>query len=167
MSCAVIRVSVSKFLSTVVAIAIAPAVRAPPPSGGSEDRKSELLPVEYYHVVFTVPAPIRDIAYQNKSVLYDLLFKASAQTLLTIAADPKHLGARIGFTSVLHTWSSTIIHHPHIHCIVPGGGCSPDGQRWVASRSRFFLPVRVLSRLFRPLFLDKLIQAHSAGQLHS
>ena len=114
------------------------------------------MPVPYYHVVFTLPAPIADIAYQNKAVIYDLLFKASAETLITIAADPKHLGARIGITSVLHTWGSALTHHPHVHMIVPGGGISLDGQRWVACRPGFFLPVRVLSRLFRRLFLEKL-----------
>jgi hypothetical protein len=123
-------------------------------------REAELLPVPYYHVVFTLPAPIADIAYQNKAVIYDLLFKVSAQTLLTIAADPKHLGARIGITSVLHTWGSALTHHPHVHMIVPGGGISSDGARWVSSRPGFFLPVRVLSRLFRRLFLQRLAAAH-------
>ena len=108
----------------------------------------------YYHVVFTLPAAIADIAYRNKAVLYDLLFKVSAETMLTIAADPKHLGGRIGITSVLHTWGSALTHHPHVHMIVPGGGISPDGQRWVSCRPGFFLPVRVLSRLFRRLFLQ-------------
>ena len=129
------------------------------------DRAAELLPVPYYHVVFTLPAAIADIAYQNKAVLYDLLFKVSAETMLTIAADPKHLGARIGITSVLHTWGSAMTHHPHVHMIVPGGGISPDGQRWVSCRPGFFLPVRVLSRLFRRLFLEKLVAAHQAGRL--
>jgi hypothetical protein len=105
--------------------------------------------VPYYHVVFTLPGPIGDIAYQNKAVLYDLLFKVSAETMLTIAADPKHLGARIGITSVLHTWGSALTHHPHIRIIVPGGGISLDDKRWVSCRPGFFLPVRVLSRLFR------------------
>ena len=123
------------------------------------------MPVPYYHVVFTLPAPIADIAYQNKAVIYDLLFKASAETMLTIAADPKHLGARIGITSVLHTWGSAMTHHPHVHMIVPGGGISPDGERWVSCRPGFFLPVRVLSRLFRRLFLEKLVAAHQAGRL--
>jgi hypothetical protein len=127
-------------------------------------REAELLPVPYYHVVFTLPAPIADIAYQNKAVIYDLLFKVSAETLLTIAADPKHLGARIGFTSVLHTWGSALTHHPHVHMIVPGGGISPDGARWVSCRPGFFLPVRVLSRLLRRLFLQRLSAAHQ--QLH-
>ncbi|HEX8808896.1 MAG TPA: IS91 family transposase [Xanthobacteraceae bacterium] len=124
------------------------------------EREAELLPVPYFHVVFTLPAPISDIAYQNKAVIYDLLFKASAETLIAIAADPKHLGARIGITSVLHTWGSALTHHPHVHMIVPGGGISNDGKRWVACRPGFFLPVRVLSRLFRRLFLEKLTAAH-------
>ena len=119
----------------------------------------------YFHVVFTLPAAIADIAYQNKAVIYDLLFKASADTLITIAADPKHLGARIGIISVLHTWGSALTHHPHLHVIVPGGGVSLDGARWVSCRPGFFLPVRVLSRLFRRLFLKKLLAAHEAGRL--
>jgi hypothetical protein len=130
-----------------------------------EARQTDLLPVEYYHVVFTLPAPIADIAYQNKAIIYNLLFKAAAQTLLTIAADPKHLGARIGVTMVLHTWGSSLTHHPHVHCIVPGGGLSLDSQRWIACRPGFFLPVRVLSRLFRRLFLEQLTSAHQDGQL--
>jgi hypothetical protein len=129
------------------------------------DREADLLPVPYYHVVFTLPAAIADIAYQNKAVIYGLLFKVSAQTMLTIAADPKHLGARIGVTSVLHSWGSALTHHPHVHMIVPGGGISLDGERWVACRKGFFLPVRVLSRLFRRLFLEKLVAAHQAGCL--
>lgn len=129
------------------------------------DRQLDLLPVPYYHVVFTLPAPIADIAYQNKAVVYDLLFKASAQTLRTIAADPKHLGAKIGFTSVLHTWGSALTHHPHVHCVVPGGGLSPERDRWLACKPGFFLPVRVLSRLFRRLFLEQLQRAQQAGQL--
>ena len=128
------------------------------------ERGAELLPVPYYHMVFTLPAPISDIAYQNKAVIYDLLFKASAEALLTIAADPKHLGARVGITSVLHTWGSAMTHHPHVHMIVPGGGISLDGKRWVACRPGFFLPVRVLSRLFRRLFLEKLVAAHKQLQ---
>ena len=128
-------------------------------------RQADLLPVEYYHVVFTLPAPIRQIAYHNKALVYGLLFTAAAETLLTIAADPKHLGARIGLTLVLHTWGSTLIHHPHVHGIVPGGGISLDGQRWVACRPGFFLPVGVLSRLFRRLFCEKLAAAHRAGEL--
>ncbi len=117
-------------------------------------------------MVFTLPAPIADIAYQNKAVIYDLLFKASAETLVTIAADPKHLGARVGVISVLHTWGSAMTHHPHVHMIVPGGGLSLDGSRWVSCRPGFFLPVRVLSRLFRRLFLEKLMAAHAAGRLN-
>ena len=129
------------------------------------DREAELLPVLYYHVVFTLPAAIGDIAYQNKAVIYGILFKAAAETLITIAADPKHLGARIGLTAVLHTWGSALTHHPHVHIIVPGGGISPDGERWIACRPGFFLPVRVLSRLFRRLFLEQLAAAYLAGQL--
>jgi hypothetical protein len=129
------------------------------------EREADLLPVPYYHVVFTLPAPISDIAYQNKAAIYDILFKAGAETLITIAADPKHLGARIGLTSVLHTWGSALTHHPHVHIVVPGGGISLDGKRWVSCRPGFFLPVRVLSRLFRRLFLEKLMAAHEAGAL--
>jgi len=128
-------------------------------------RQAELLPVPYYHVVFTLPAPVADIAYQNKAVVYGILFKAAAETLITIAADPRHLGARIGLTAVLHTWGSALPHHPHVHCIVPGGGLSPAGDSWISCRPGFFLPVRVLSRLFRRLFLEKLAAAHQAGQL--
>src|SRR6202165_425387 len=129
------------------------------------EREADLLPVPYYHVVFTLPAPIADIAYQNKAVIYDLLFKVSPDALMTIAADPKHLGARIGVTSVLHTWGSAMTHHPHVHMIVPGGGLSLDGERWASCRPGFFLPVRVLSRLFRRLMLEKLLAAHRAGRL--
>jgi len=129
------------------------------------EREAELLPVPYFHVVFSLPGQIADIAYQNKAVIYDLLFKASSETVLTIAADPKHLGARIGILSVLHTWGSALTHHPHVHMIVPGGGFSLDGQRWVACRPNFFLSVRVLSRLFRRLFLQQLAAAHAAGKL--
>ena len=129
------------------------------------DREAELLAVGYFHLVFTLPGPIADIAYQNKRVIYDLLFKASAKAMLTIAADPKHLGARIGFTAVLHTWGSAMTHHPHVHMIVPGGGISPDGQSWLSCRPRFLLPVRVLSRLFRRLFLEMLVAAHADGRL--
>jgi Putative transposase/Transposase zinc-binding domain len=128
-------------------------------------REAELLPVPYYHLVFTLPAPIADLAYQNKTVIYDALFKAAAETLITIAADPKHLGARIGLTAVLHSWGSALTHHPHVHIIVPGGGIALDGQRWIACRPGFFLPVRVLSRLFRRLFLERLTAAYDAGQL--
>jgi len=129
------------------------------------EREADLLPVPYYHVVFTLPAPISDIAYQNKAAIYDILFKASAETLTTIAADPKHLGARIGIISVLHSWGSALTHHPHVHMIVPGGGIALDGAHWVSCRPGFFLPVRVLSRLFRRLFLDRLMAAHQAGRL--
>ncbi|MDX2460995.1 MAG: IS91 family transposase [Gammaproteobacteria bacterium] len=129
------------------------------------DREAELLPVGYFHVVFTLPGPIADIAFQNKRVIYDLLFKASAETMLTIAADKKHLGAKIGITSVLHTWGSAMTHHPHVHMIVPGGGISSDGSKWVSCRPNFFLPVRVLSRLFRRLFLQMLDAAHRDGRL--
>jgi hypothetical protein len=129
-------------------------------------REAELLPVPYFHVVFTLPAEIAAIAYQNKAVIYDLLFKAAAETTLTIAADPKHLGARIGITAVLHTWGSALVHHPHVHMIVPGGGISIDGSRWVACKPNFFLPVRVLSCLFRRLFLKALTAAHEAGRLN-
>jgi len=129
------------------------------------ERQADLLPVPYYHVVFTLPAPVAAIAFQNKAVVYDLLFRTAADTLLTIAADPKHLGARIGLTAVLHTWGSALTHHPHVHIVVPGGGLAPDGARWIACRPGFFLPVRVLSRLFRRLFLDRLAAAHGAGRL--
>jgi putative transposase/transposase-like zinc-binding protein len=128
-------------------------------------READLLPVGYFHLVFTLPAEISGIAYQNKAVVYDLLFRAAAETLLTIAADPKHLGARIGFTAVLHTWGSAMTHHPHVHMIVPGGGISLDGSRWISCRPGFLLPVRVLSRLFRRLFLTGLADAHAAGRL--
>ena len=132
-----------------------------------EDRQAELLnAVEYFHFVFTVPEPIATIAYQNKKVLYEILFHASAQTLHTIAADPKHLGAEIGFLTILHTWGQKLLHHPHVHCVVPGGGISPDGEHWVACLPGFFLPVRVLSRLFRRLFLAQLDKAFKAGDLH-
>src|SRR6059058_929857 len=124
-----------------------------------------MLPVEYYHVVFTLPAPIADIAYQNKAVVYALLFDVAAEVLLTIAADRRHLGAAIGATLVLHTWGSALTHHPHVHGIVPGGGLAPDGSRWVACRPGFFLSVRVLSRLFRRRFLEELERAHRSGRL--
>lgn len=130
-----------------------------------EDRQADLLPVDYYHVVFTLPAPISAIAYYNKAVIYRLLFEVAAQTLITIAADPKHLGAQIGATLVLHTWGSALTHHPHVHGIVPGGGLSLDNQRWVACQPGFFLPVRVLSRLFRRRFLQELGAAYRAGEL--
>ena len=128
-------------------------------------RQADLLPVGYFHVVFTLPARMADIAWQNKAVIYDLLLRAASETMLTIAADPRHLGARIGLTAVLHTWGSALTHHPHVHMIVPGGGLSLDGKRWVACRPGFLLPVRVLSRLFRRLFLSKLAVAHAAGHL--
>src|ERR1035441_5023121 len=131
--------------TTAAATGIARSARARPARAWLADREAELLPVPYYHVVFTLPAAIGDIAYQNKAVIYDLLFKASAETMITIAADPKHLGARIGVTSVLHTWGSALTHHPHVHMIVPGGGISLDGQRWLSSRPGFFLPVRAIS----------------------
>ena len=130
-----------------------------------ESRKIELLPVEYFHVVFTLPEPIAQVALQNKAVVYNILFRASAETLLTIAGDPKHLGAGIGFFSLLHTWGQNLLHHPHVHCVVPGGGLSSDRQRWIGCRPGFFLPVRVLSRLFRRLFLEQLQKAFDQDQL--
>src|SRR5947199_3423045 len=129
------------------------------------ERAAELLPVPYFHLVFTLPAAIADIAYQNKAVIYDLLFKASSETMLTIAADPKHLGARIGITSVLHSWGSAMTHHPHVHMIVPGGGLTLDDSRWISCKPNFLLPVRVLSKLFRRLMLEKCLAAHAAGRL--
>jgi hypothetical protein len=129
------------------------------------ERQAELLPVPYFHVVFTLPAPIASIAYQNKAAIYGILFKASAETMLRIAADPKHLGARIGITSVLHTWGSAMTHHPHVHMIVPGGGLSLDGQRWITGRPDYLLPVLVLSQLFRGLVLSMLLEAHGEGRL--
>lgn len=128
-------------------------------------READLLPVGYFHVVFTVPAEIAAIAWQNKAVIYDLLFRAAADTLLTIAADAKHLGARVGITAVLHTWGSALTHHPHVHMIVPGGGIAPDGTRWISSRPAFLLPVRVLGALFRRLFLTRLLALFDAGKL--
>lgn len=130
-----------------------------------EDRQSELLEVPYFHVVFTVPEQIAAIAYQNKEVVYGILFQATAETLKTIAADPKHLGAEIGFFAVLHTWGQNLQFHPHLHCVVPGGGLSPDGERWVPCRPNFFLPVHVLSRLFRRLFLESLRKAFDSEKL--
>ena len=129
------------------------------------ERKADLLPVGYFHVVFTLPAEIADIAWQNKAVVYDLLFRAASETMMTIAADPRHLGARIGITAVLHTWGSAMTHHPHVHMIVPGGGIALDGPRWISSRPAFLLPVRVLGKLFRRLFLTRLIELHDAGKL--
>ena len=131
-----------------------------------DDRQADLLPAAYFHVVFTLPEAIAAIAYQNKAVVYDLLFHATAETLRTIAVDPKHLGAEIGFIGVLHTWGQNLLHHPHLHCVVPGGGLSVDGERWISCRPGFFLPVRVLSRLFRRLFLEQLQRAFDAGHLH-
>ncbi|MBT8429004.1 MAG: IS91 family transposase, partial [Gammaproteobacteria bacterium] len=129
-------------------------------------REAELLPVRYFHLVFTLPKPIADIAFQNKRKIYNLLMRVSADTVIRIAADPKHLGARIGITSVLHTWGSAMTHHPHVHMIVPGGGLSADGKAWIASRKTFFLSVRVLSRLYRRLILEGLTRLHKAGKLH-
>jgi hypothetical protein len=129
------------------------------------EREADLLPVGYFHVVFTLPAEIADIAWQNKAVVYDLLFRAASETMTTIAADHKHLGARIGITAVLHTWGSAMTHHPHVHMIVPGGGISLDGRRWISSRPAFLLPVRVLGALFRRLFLTRLIALHEASKL--
>lgn len=130
-----------------------------------EAREADLLPVGYFHVVFTLPAEIAAIAFTNKALVYDLLFKAAAETMLTIAADPQHLGARIGITAVLHTWGSAMTHHPHVHMIVPGGGIAPDGSRWISSRPAFLLPVRVLGALFRRLFLTRLLALRDAGRL--
>jgi hypothetical protein len=129
------------------------------------ERKADLLPVGYFHVVFTLPAEVADIAFHNKTAVYDLLFKAASETMLTIAADRKHLGARIGITAVLHTWGSAMTHHPHVHMIVPGGGIALDGSRWISSRPAFLLPVRVLGKLFRRLFLTRLVALHDAGRL--
>ena len=130
-----------------------------------ENRKAELLPVEYFHVVFTLPEPIARIAFYNKETVYNILFHAAAETLLTIAGDPKHLGAGIGFFAILHTWGQNLLHHPHLHCVVPGGGLSSDHERWIACLPGFFLPVRVLSKLFRRLFLEELEDAFYQGQL--
>ena len=151
--------------TTRAATAIAPSARARRRRDWLAAREADLLPVGYFHLVFTLPAEIAPIAYQNKAVVYDLLFRTAAETLLTIAADPRHLGARIGFTAVLHSWGSAMTHHPHLHMIVPGGGISLDGTRWVRCRPGFLLPVRVLSRLFRRLFLAGLADAHAAGRL--
>ena len=129
------------------------------------DRQADLLPVPYFHVVFTVPAEVAVMAFQNKAVVYAILFQAAAETLRTIAADPRHLGAEIGFIAMLHTWGQTLTHHPHLHCVVPGGGLSPDGARWIACRPNFFLPIHVLSRLYRRRFLEQLQAAFDAGRL--
>lgn len=142
-----------------------PKCQGPAARDWMEARAEDLLPVEYFHVVFTLPAEIAHIAYWNKRAAYGLLFKASAETVTTIATDPRHLGARVGMTSVLHTWGSALTHHPHVHMIVPGGGLSPGGRRWIACRPGFFLHVRVLSRLFRRLFLEGLMDLHRAGKL--
>ena len=130
-----------------------------------EDRRRDLLPTRYFHVVFTLPAEVARIALANKRVVYDILFRAASETLLQIAADPKHLGAKIGFLAVLHTWGQTLMHHPHLHCVVPGGGLSPDGRRWIPTRSNFLLPVKILSKVFRGKFLDYLDRAYRDGQL--
>ena len=130
-----------------------------------EKRTAEVLQTHYFHVVFTIPAPIAAIAYQNKNLIFGILFRATAETLSTIAADPQHLGAEIGFFAVLHSWGQNLCFHPHLHCVVPGGGISPDGRRWISCRPRFFLPVRVLSRLFRRLFLTYLQEAYDSGKL--
>ena len=130
-----------------------------------EARKAELLPVEYFHVVFTLPEQIAEIAFYNKETVYGILFRAMSETLLTIARDPKHLGAEIGFFAILHTWGQNLLHHPHLHCVVPGGGLSPDHERWICCLPGFFLPVRVLSQLFRRLFLEQLEDAFYKNQL--
>ena len=147
------------------AIGIARSARARRRGDGSQTARPNSCRFLIYHVVFTLPAAIGAIAFHNKAAVYDLLFRTAAETLTTIAADPKHLGARIGLTAVLHTWGSALTHHPHAHVIVPGGGLSPDGSRWIACKPGFFLPVRVLSRLFRRLFLDGLAALHAAGRL--
>jgi hypothetical protein len=130
-----------------------------------DQQQADLLPVPYFHVVFTIPDQLSQLGLQNKKVVYNIVFRATSETLQRIAADPKHLGAQIGFLAVLHTWGQTLVHHPHLHCVVPGGGLSPDGRRWVPARKRFFLPVKVLSRLFRGLFLDYLQRAFDQGKL--
>jgi Putative transposase/Transposase zinc-binding domain len=142
-----------------------PKCQGPARAAWLAERQAELLPVPYFHVVFTLPASAAEIAFQNKAVVYAILFKAAAETLSTIAADPRHLGAEIGFIGVLHTWGQTLQHHPHVHCLVPGGGVSLDGTHWVSCRPGFFLPVPVLSRLFRRLFLEKLGAAYERGKL--
>jgi hypothetical protein len=148
--------------TTPAATGIAQSARGSRGPSGLADRQAELLPVPYFHVVFTVPAQIAAIAFQNKATVYAILFRAAAETLRTIAADPRHLGAEIGVVAVMHSWGQTLQHHPHIHCLVPGGGLSSDGARWIACRPGFFLPVQVLSQLFRRLFLDQL-QASFSG----
>src|ERR1700746_3686003 len=165
MSSAARHVATRALPTTLAAIATARSARVRSAKEWLANREAELLPVPYYHLVLTLPAPIADIAYYNKAVIYGILFKTAAETLITIAADPKHLGAWIGLTAVLHSWSSALTHHPHVHIIVPGGGISLDGQRWISCRRGFLLPVRVLSRLFRRLFLKMLRMAHAAGRL--
>src|SRR3954447_3765955 len=142
-----------------------PKCQGPARAAWLAERQAELLPVPYFHVVFTLPAPAAEIAFQNKAAVYAILFRAAAEALSTIAADPRHLGAEIGVVAVLHTWGQNLQHHPHVHCLVPGGGLSPDGRRWGSCRSGFFLPGRVLSRLLRRLFLEKLRAALAAGRL--
>jgi hypothetical protein len=149
----------------VAATATALSAKALRRESGSPSAKCELLPVGYFHVVYTLPSRLRDIAYQNKRVIYDLLMKAAADTTLAIAANPKRLGAKIAITAVLHTWASALTHHPHVHMIVPGGGLSDDGCRWISSRSNFLVHVKVLARLFRGKFLAMLIDAHAGGRL--
>ena len=150
---------------TAVAIGIARSARELRLAHGLPSARPTCCRCGYFHIVFTLPAEIADIAWQNKAVVYDLLFKAASETMMTIAADPKHLAARIGITAVLHTWGSAMTHHPHVHMIVPGGGVSPDGMRWIAARARFLLPVRVLSKLFRRLFLTRFLDLHAVGKL--
>ncbi|MDB5348947.1 MAG: transposase [Planctomycetota bacterium] len=142
-----------------------PKCQAGAAAGWTEERRAELLPVAYLHVVFTLPAALGPIALQNPRAVYGLLFRTAAETLLQIAADPRHLGAEIGFLAVLHTWGQDLQHHPHVHCVVPGGGLAPDGSRWIACRPGFFLPVRVLSRVFRGKFLARLRAAFDRGEL--
>jgi Putative transposase/Transposase zinc-binding domain len=151
--------------TTPVPTATAPKCQSLARAEWLEKRRSELLDTQYFHVVFTLPEQIAPIAYQNKKVVYGILFRATAETLRTIAADPKHLGAEIGFFAVLHSWGQSLLHHPHLHCVVPGGGLSVDGTQWISCRPGFFLPVRVLSRLFRRLFLEYLLQAFDTGKL--
>jgi Putative transposase/Transposase zinc-binding domain len=151
--------------TTPAAIGIAPSCQAAAARTWLAERKADLLSVGYFHVVFTLPAEVADIAWQNKAAVYDLMFRAASETMLTIAADPRHLGARIGITAVLHTWGSAMTHHPHVHMIVPGGGIANDGSRWISARPAFFLPVRVLGKLFRRLFLTRLMDLHDAGKL--
>lgn len=159
------RLSVSAHLVQELPQSACPGCQSLARASWIEARTGDLLDTAYFHVVFTVPQAVAEIALQNKSVVYGILFRATAEALRTIAADPKHLGAAIGFFAVLHTWGQTLVHHPHLHCVVPGGGLSPDGTRWIPCRPGFFLPVRVLSRLFRRLFLTALQKAFDAGEL--